>query len=53
MNASEKFIAVVDSARDYVKTWETKLDYENMRDEIDKREDARARLKKAVENWDA
>ncbi len=52
MNATERFVAVLDSARAYLKLYETELDSENLSDETNARTDARHRLKIAVESWD-
>ena len=53
MNASEKFLAVLDSARAYIKLHEIELTSKNLNDEMNDRHDARERLKNAVEDWDA
>ncbi|MCH7910439.1 MAG: hypothetical protein IIB38_12590 [Candidatus Hydrogenedentes bacterium] len=60
MNASEKFVAVLKAAKAYLDLYDTPPDagstWEvagNVIDQNNARDDARTRLKNAVENWGA
>ena len=51
MSASELFVNVMRSVDAYLELYETELNSENLSDEMNKRHDARARLKDAAEAW--
>ena len=52
MNASEKFVAILDAAEAYLKLYEPKLTGTNLSELTNARHDARERLKNAVEAWE-
>ena len=51
MSASELFGNVMRSVDAYLELYETELNSENLKDEMNKRPDARGRLKDAAEAW--